>query len=279
MSSMNIEPLDINEDAILASIDDDDFLKTLCDEDLDVVLDDFSIGVVSAESGNNNTMEVPPVFVTTGAAGTFGDDKPITPSQSPEPLSMLEKNLNAVKDDTPPSVDVVWSIAQADPADVDAVLTKQFNNMSMQEQNHIIQDIHGVADVIHESTEFIDERLERVERFICEIEDRVAYDKALYIAPNYVRDRKFRLQFLRAAEFNAKAAAKRIVSHFEEKEKLFDEDALGRDIVMSDLSEDDMLSLNSGFMQILPVRDNAGRAIICMVPESKQCKTMENMVS
>ena len=273
---MNIEPLDINQDPVFASIDEDDILRTLCDEDLDdIVFDDLSVGVVSAESGNDEIKDVPPCVVT----ATYDDEKLVTPSPSPEPVSMLERNLNAIKDADPPSLDVLMSVCMADPADVDAILAKQFNSLSMDEQNHILQEIHGVADAIHEAPEFVDQRLERMEYHIREIEDRGAYDKALYMAPNYVRDRKFRLQFLRADEFNAKAAANRIVRHFHEKQKLFDDELLGRDIAMSDLDDEDMEVMNTGYMQVLPVRDNAGRAIFCMVPEAKPCDYKMGSVS
>lgn len=95
--------------------------------------------------------------------------------------------------------------------------------------------------------------------------------------------------FLRCERFNPKPAAERIVLHFTSKKLIFgspDEKntinentsttannnnnhrknnihVLARPIVMSDLNENDMAVLQSGFMQILPQRDAAGRIVLC----------------
>jgi hypothetical protein len=60
---------------------------------------------------------------------------------------------------------------------------------------------------------------------------------------------------------------------------LFGPGKLTKTIAISDLSAEDKKSLESGFFQILPVRDVAGRAILCGMPMLRQYKTLENLVS
>ncbi len=77
-----------------------------------------------------------------------------------------------------------------------------------------------------------------------------------YVSPN------FRLKFLRAEKFDAHLAAVRMALHFEEKLELFGEDKLAREIIQSDLDEDDMASLSSGYVQILDALDMGERKVI-----------------
>ena len=51
-----------------------------------------------------------------------------------------------------------------------------------------------------------------------------------------------------------------------------------RDIRFSDLNKDDRRSLESGFFQLLPARDVAGRAIVIGLPMLRKYKSLENLV-
>ena len=110
--------------------------------------------------------------------------------------------------------------------------------------------------------------------------------------------------FLRSELFNPKKAARKIVKHFDLKKKLFgcpdetpnvtgtdikiDNDdsnknkkketvhVLARSILMSDLNDDDMKVLESGFMQILPKPDAAGRGVIVFSPYPMTMKNYLN---
>lgn len=97
--------------------------------------------------------------------------------------------------------------------------------------------------------------------------------------------------FLRCEKFQPKPAAERIVTHFAVKKLFFgsppsstsqtnqqqnnngkDLDngkvhVLARPVLMSDLNEKDMEVLESGFIQILPERDTAGRIVFCISPK------------
>eukprot|EP00934_Nitzschia_sp_Nitz4_P008377 Nitzschia sp. Nitz4//scaffold12_size214221//47638//48898//NITZ4_001487-RA/size214221-snap-gene-0.112-mRNA-1//-1//CDS//3329534981//8367//frame0 len=75
-------------------------------------------------------------------------------------------------------------------------------------------------------------------------------------------DAEFRLGFLRAEEFDPIRAAQRFQRHFDQKVALFGVQKVGDTIRLSDLSPEDMESLESGGLQILPKTDRAGRLVV-----------------
>ena len=110
-------------------------------------------------------------------------------------------------------------------------------------------------------------RLDEMDQNVRKIRRKQAYDRAKYMNEAYVTDRSFWLMFLRADRFDANLSAQRLVRHFEVKQELFgDGEVLGRDIFLSDLNDDDMRALESGFIQLLPSRDSSGRSIFSIVP-------------
>lgn len=111
------------------------------------------------------------------------------------------------------------------------------------------------------------------------LDEKLAYTKALEASPDYVRNRAFRLKFLRAEKFNVSLAASRIAQHFEEKLQLFGEDVLGREIFLSDLDEDDMAALTTGYLQVLPQMDANNRKVLFYYKAISNCyKRRENML-
>jgi hypothetical protein len=166
-------------------------------------------------------------------------------------------------------------------------LAKEMNKMSLKEREHILHDIHGVAEMDQETPELISNGLKELEDAI-QVErggplsspKSQAYDMAASMSPDYVQDDKFRLLFLRAARFEAQAAARRILEFCTLKLDLFGPEKLCQDIKIEDLSEDDMESLENGHMQLLPARDQAGRAIMTYLSAwMNKFKTVENIVS
>jgi hypothetical protein len=56
-----------------------------------------------------------------------------------------------------------------------------------------------------------------------------------------------------------------LVKHFEIKRRIFgDDEVLGRDVLQTDLNEEDLERLKDGLIQVMPERDAAGRTIICL---------------
>lgn len=161
----------------------------------------------------------------------------------------------------------------------------------MQEREGVLHDIHGVADIPNEAPEFVEACLTEMELMIQEIRAPSswwstarttpvvsAYEQARDDNPSYVNNPTLRLMFLRADRFHAKDAALRMIQFFEEKLVLFGPDKLTRNIVLREMDADDIKSLESGFFQILPNRDRAGRAIICGSPLLRNTKNDENLV-
>jgi hypothetical protein len=122
---------------------------------------------------------------------------------------------------------------------------------------------HFEKGISLESPEICEQSLQELDR---ELKGMFSFgDTALRRArnqcPSYVDDRDFRLRFLRAERYHVKNAATRLLRHFEEKKFLFGEACLGRDIRLSDLTDDDLECLQVGGQQISPFLDKHGRTI------------------
>jgi CBS-domain-containing membrane protein len=169
-----------------------------------------------------------------------------------------------------------------DPDDVDALLAKELNQMTFQQRELMYEEIHGV-DQIHEETEdFLNARLAALEQEIRRLPERELYEQAERISKAYVTDRKFRLMFLRAEYHDPRKAAVRLVRFLEGKVQFFGPETLARNLYLSDLDDDDFAFLKSGILQLIPVRDRAGRAIFAdfnmQSQSSFRCKSVDNVV-
>ena len=185
--------------------------------------------------------------------------------------------------------DLVNDIQNATKDDLDAILAKQMNKLSMNEReryNHEI--VHGTqkaaaatqlpaeggSSIEEETPEFIQMKLDEFEIYLNSSTSEIltniskeSYEHAKYISPEYVYDRNFRLMFLRGELFDVEKAALRFLKHFTIKEELFGSALLAKHITLSDLTSNDIQNLQLGIEQILPVRDtNADRLVICIMP-------------
>lgn len=160
----------------------------------------------------------------------------------------------------------------------DVLLVRELNQLSMEERNRALEDVHGVGEIVKETPELVEESLELLETEINKVRSRTAYEKAAFMSPSYPKDRDFRLMFLRADFFNPKKAAKRLVSYFDHKLRLFGINKLVKPITLDDLDEEDLRDLHSGSLQVLPQKDRAGRTIIISFHEKHGYKTFENHV-
>jgi hypothetical protein len=208
------------------------------------------------------------------------DDNDSTPSFVSSTAAQLEKKLLSIEKGADITTEVVLDIKNADNADIDEILANEMGALSVKERDFVVQDIHGIAEEVFpdDDNEFLQQRLRQLEESLAQIEHKPAYDRALYMSPDYVRNDKFRLLFLRGELFNVPAAAKLIVLHFEEKLRLFGADLLGQDILLADLSDADRKELEKGYVQILPVRDRAGRIVACYIGKPFDERTSLNRV-
>mmetsp|Transcript_12572 Transcript_12572/g.18847 ORF Transcript_12572/g.18847 Transcript_12572/m.18847 type:complete len:379 (-) Transcript_12572:83-1219(-) len=155
---------------------------------------------------------------------------------------------------------------------------REFARLSSHEQAHVWNDLTGDegrrrtfgTDGKEYFTKGLFEPDDLVEKPLKDLDDEIeklpsdqkgALEKAMQMSKDYVSS-NFRLKFLRAEKFDAHLAAERMALHFEEKLELFGEEKLAREIIQSDLDEDDMASLSSGYLQVLNGLDFGERKVI-----------------
>ena len=171
------------------------------------------------------------------------------------------------------------SVSSSHERDTDAILAEDLNDMTMHERERVFYDLHGVASVVEETPELIERRLAELDTEIRNTQSRNAYSIAEAQNGKYVRNPKMRLKFLRAASFDVNSAAIRLVQFFEMKQKLFGVEKLTKDIVIEDFEEGDRRALESGVLQILPLRDRSGRIVLCSMQMLNQGQSLLNRVS
>ena len=152
------------------------------------------------------------------------------------------------------------------PEEVDAVLAKQMTKLSVRERENIYFDLHGVHNTVEEPESLLEEKLKELRHELSQIREKQAYDFASAQSRAYTEDRNFRLCFLRAENWNPAKTALRLTRHFKMKLELFGADLITSEITQSDLTEDDLALLYSGYVQNLPFRDASGRSVIVTCP-------------
>lgn len=151
------------------------------------------------------------------------------------------------------------------PNKLDSNLAEELNQLSIQDRNKILEEIHG-ADNMHveENPTMIQQALKDMQHAIDEIpnEKKQAYNIAVQqLHSQYVFQTDVRLKFLRADLFQPKLAAERFVGYLDFTYQHFGNDVLLRPIVQSDLGKIELDLLRRGNNQVLPSRDRTGRLI------------------
>lgn len=163
-------------------------------------------------------------------------------------------------------------------AEVDSLVARDMNALSSKDREQILHDIHGIADFPGEDPHLLEAKLDELDAAINAIPNKAAYDQALATSESYVKDRLFRLKFLRADRLDPIRAGRRMINFFEYKKELFDQDRLVKNITIDDLNYDDMAVIKNGHMQFLPERDMAGRVIFCNIQSLERCASDLNLV-
>lgn len=151
-------------------------------------------------------------------------------------------------------------------------LAKDLEKLSLDEHEKVLFDVHGIAQIDDDDPpdEIVESSLLELQQELDSLENKPNYDRAYAVNPAYVEDRAFRLLFLRSFKFRAKDAAALMEQHFKVKAILFGakegedsskDEILGRDVLLADLTKEDMDNLKTGHSQIFPTRDAAGRTI------------------
>ena len=190
--------------------------------------------------------------------------------------------------------------------EVDTLLSNELRSMSLQQRENILHEIHGVDDIIKEDPTFVELKFQELNEQLdvyCKENKAAARDNGdvdsdplyyvLHHSPDYVRNSKFMKMFLRSVKWDVPMAVNRLRLFFTEKQHLFGTESLGRDITLvEDLlpssssgdedrmeREDNIRALRSGYSQVLPGRDNAGRAIWLSLTHIRRNSGITNMQS
>jgi len=159
--------------------------------------------------------------------------------------------------------------AAASTEEVEALLAREWNQLTLQEREAINEEVHGVRDeyrdvVDKETPELLHGSLRQLALELDAIPKKPAYHtcQTEYGATTWVNTAEFRLLFLRSEFFDAKKAAARIVAFLELSRSCWGDFVLEREVCLSDLSEQDRVLLDSGLLQMLPGRDRCGRRVL-----------------
>lgn len=147
-------------------------------------------------------------------------------------------------------------------ADLSSLIASELTKLSIEDRVKALEEVHGVVENIEEDPEVINNLFEQVKEELKRIRYKQAYEKTAFLSNAYVNDPEFVLPFLRADNYKPRPAAIRLTEHFRHKLDLFGERTLVRDIMYDDLTDDEKLILNSGFVQIMTAKDQAGRQIV-----------------
>jgi hypothetical protein len=161
------------------------------------------------------------------------------------------------------------------------LLAEELNRLSFNERERVFSDVHGVSAVVEETPELIAESLFGIESALASstAEKKAAYEQAKHMEPDYISNLNFQLKFLRADNFDTAKAADRMIKYLDRKLGLFGSDKLTKKITLDDFSAEDMEVAQSGLGSILPLRDMAGRLLLCWMPMLRGDSSLVSRVS
>lgn len=196
-------------------------------------------------------------------------------------LELEERFQRAMIADAPEEVHDV-DIEEIDQEELDALCAREMFALTGKEREDVLHDIHGVADAVEETPSFCQKQVQLLQQELNILVSRPrkntgAYLKALHQNEEYVES--LYLMFLRADQWKPKEAAERLVGFLEKKVDLFGVHSLTEKITIErHMTTNDRQALESGFFQLLSVRDAAGRAILMGIPPLRNYKHVDNLV-
>eukprot|EP00980_Cylindrotheca_fusiformis_P000973 scaffold265_cov131-Cylindrotheca_fusiformis.AAC.8 len=158
------------------------------------------------------------------------------------------------------------SYSKQSKEELDAMLAQSIAELNFHERQFEQNHLHGVGEAIVEVDDEVNGLLRELSDHLMRIKGGTAYETAEGLNPAFVEDRAFRLMFLRANRYDAKASAGQMIRFFDMKLSLFGKEKLVTDITMGDLDEDDRAYLRSGTTMVLPFPDMSQRQIVMEFP-------------
>ena len=129
------------------------------------------------------------------------------------------------------------------------ILASEMNRLSMEDRKRAFDDVHCVGEELNETPEMVQKSLADFDQAVRTSRNPM-YKVALNQNRAYVEDPSFRLAFLRANFHDVDKSVRQMMNFLENKAKYFGQDKVAREIVLSDLTEEDIALMLSGFIHI-----------------------------
>jgi hypothetical protein len=204
--------------------------------------------------------------------GSAGRER-LSPPLHKKPSSSSAEGAASLSSSDMPASTSSQQKQQEPPFDTSALAAEQelargMSQLSVNELEQSLYDIHGVSELIEEPPQFVTQKLYDLDAALAvmDMTMKQSYNLAMQANPSYVQSEAFRLKFLRADTFDASAAAKRMARHLDAKLQLFGVQKLTKDLGMEDLFPEDLEVMESGWFTVLPLRDRAGRLVVVNIP-------------
>ena len=231
------------------------------------IFDNFEVEPTSCHDESSVTSSTP----AARALDEYGYSEPVADERTSTPIDVLEETISKMEDynallvgssNSGGGKDIVNKqrvindrledvFTMANQDDIDLMLAKQFNKLSMEEQTTGRKDVHGISDVTigydNDAGAANDNRrrqhhrpmksAERPSMLVTEMErEKIrefmllltttkitsnGYDIAMSLNSGYVQDPSFLLMFLRGEQYEIPKATRRLMHHFDVKLDLF----------------------------------------------------------
>jgi hypothetical protein len=148
---------------------------------------------------------------------------------------------------------------------LDAELVREMNELSVEEREKALDEIHGVNKTPEETPESVVAALEAFDKALLGMhkKHRRALDRAFFLRPSLKTDVKFKLWFLRTEYFDANKAATRMARYYASKLIIFGKENLAKDVTLANLDQREIeKSFRVGCHTVLPNKDSSGRLVI-----------------
>eukprot|EP00980_Cylindrotheca_fusiformis_P001060 scaffold291_cov92-Cylindrotheca_fusiformis.AAC.7 len=157
-------------------------------------------------------------------------------------------------------ISMPWNL-QNEMKQTEALLASEMSKLSVEEMSKALDDVHCVGEAIVETPELIHRALAEFGEEV-RAQSNTVYEIALQQNRKYVEGEAFRLKFLRYNMFEIKSSVSQMMKFLKNKAKYFGIDKLGRDIMLSDLTNEDRDLLQSGFFHVQQCKDRSGRNVV-----------------
>ena len=120
----------------------------------------------------------------------------------------------------------------------EALLASEMYNLSADERNTALDDVHCVGKELQETPELVQKSLDDFDQAVRRVQsDHPIYEIAKIQNRAYAEDPAFRLKFLRANFYNIDESVSQMMTFLHHKAENFGQDKVAREITLSDMRE------------------------------------------